>query len=183
MKKRWVRGPVCISCAAWLIACSSDSAKGGPAASTAPGRGSAACEKWQNAVCAWVSKCGAPAGACDQAKGIICKSDDQASSCATGFAAATCMAVPSGCDSVGLADTAAAQGLCRSYLSAACDALIRCNLETDKAACTAKLTGTQDCSRVVGVGLGYEKCLDDLGSAACTALIPPSCDGVFFATQ
>ena len=40
-----------------------------------------------------------------------------------------------------------------------------------------------DCSKVVGVALGYETCLDELANAACDKLLPKSCNGAFFATK
>ncbi len=96
--------------------------------------------------------------------------------------AASCAAPPSGCDTRDLADPAAAAAMCTSYLAAACDALIRCKIKADKDACIAELSGGTDCSKVLGVGLGYEQCIDDLAKGVCDKLLPTSCSGVFFAT-
>lgn len=182
----WVKGLLSAVCTWSVVACSGDTGKGTqPPSSGPPGRGSTACQKWQGALCDWASKCGtAGREACDQqAKSIICKTDDLASSCASSLASSSCTAPPGGCDSADLADTAAAVSMCQTYLGSACDALVRCGIESDKSACLTKLTAMQDCSNVVGVGLGYEKCLDDLAQGACNELLPMSCNRVFFATM
>lgn len=184
--KWWANGLVSAVFSWSVVACSSDSGPGkGPTSNSGPGRGSAVCQKWQGALCDWASKCGtASRDVCDaQAKSIVCKSDDLASSCASGLASSGCGSPPSGCDSVDLADTAAAMSMCQTYMGSACDALIRCNIASDKDACLTMLSAMQDCSKVVGVSLGYEKCLDDLAHNACNELLPTSCNGAFFATK
>ena len=41
------------------------------------GRGSAACHEWQDAYCGLLAKCMAANTACDQIRGVACKSDDE----------------------------------------------------------------------------------------------------------
>jgi hypothetical protein len=185
-KTWWAKGLLGIVSSWSIVACSGDSGKGSdPGSSGPPGRGTAACQSWQGALCDWASKCAtATRSVCDsQAKSIICKADDLASSCASKLASASCTAPPAGCDSADLADTAAAAAMCQTYLESACDALLRCNIKSDKSACLMELATMHDCSKVVGVGLGYETCLGDLANGACDKLLPSSCNGAFFATK
>src|SRR5262245_14180029 len=86
------------------------------------GRGTPACNQGQTAVCGWASRCGSPAAATcqDQANGITCASDQKASDCAAALNAASCLALPAGCQLRDLADPAPAAMACRQFLDELC---------------------------------------------------------------
>jgi len=157
------------------MACSS------PSPASAPkGRGSAACNEWQTAICAWASKCGSPtAGTCqDQANAISCISDQKAADCATAFNAASCTAPPSGCDLFDLPDPAPATAACHQFLDELCVAELRCVPTMTSAECHQTIDATLDCTKAIGVKLSFEQCISDLKALSCQMhTSPESCKG------
>lgn len=159
-------------------ACSSDASGGGTG--TTAGRGSTACQSWQTAVCKFVVGCGALSqSTCDDNyKGIACKSDAQATDCATKFRSASCAAPPRACDITDLVDTAPAIASCNQYLDAVCAMNTRCSPTTTAEACHTQVAAQLDCSKAAGVSQSFETCLQELKAASCSVQThPKSCDG------
>src|SRR5262249_30632209 len=119
------------------LSCSSPSNNG----SSGPvGRGTAACNQWQTAICGWVTRCGAPLGtACaEQADAISCISDQKAQDCATALNGAGCTAPPAGCDLSDLADPAPAITACNQFTDELCAFEVRCDSTVTSDACHAQ---------------------------------------------
>jgi hypothetical protein len=142
------------------------------------GRGTPTCNDWQAAVCEWLVKCPVTgAASCDQVKGIACKSDPEAARCAGALRSASCTTPPSRCDLSDLADRAPALKACNDYKETACTRLDECKTITHDE-CLQQLMGL-DCSRAVGVMLGYEQCITEMKSLACgSMMVPAVCNGV-----
>jgi hypothetical protein len=171
--------------AVWAIAvgfaggCGGSTGTSGGGSGAATGRGSAACQDWQKAVCGFIVGCGAATqSTCDgNYQTIACKSDAQAASCTAKFRSATCQTPPAGCDLSDLGDPAPAVKACNDYLDAACKANERCS-GTAAADCRATVGGGIDCSKAIGVGLSFETCMSELGSMSCSAgTFPTACKG------
>jgi len=157
------------------IACSSPSPPSAP-----KGRGSAACNEWQTAICAWASKCSSPTAATcqDQANSISCISDTKAADCATALNAASCTAFPSGCNLFDLPDPAPAMAACHQFLDELCAAQVRCAPATTLDQCHQLIDATVDCTKAIGVKLTFEQCIADIKALSCQMpTSPASCMG------
>ena len=160
-----------------VLSCSDD-------ASNAPaGRGSAACHEWQGAYCGLLAKCMAANSACDQVKGVACKSDDEARRCAAAMNAQACATPPAGCDAPAIADPAPAQKACDDFEIALCMRNEECQPGT-RDACLEQVKGIVACEKAIGVGLSFEQCMSDVAKISCTAMTAPdSCKGVILVSQ
>jgi hypothetical protein len=149
---------------------------------SSPGRGSAACQDWQDAICDFASgECGViDRPACDDNyTAISCNSDDRASDCANAFNQATCAAPPASCDLSDLADPAPAQQACTELLSRLCARAVACGMSASAVTCTEEAGAQIDCSLAIGYTLGYDDCLDAVDALSCTAVVLPDvCDDV-----
>ena len=158
--------------------CGDDSGNSGP-----PGRGSAACNQWQSAYCGLVSKCQGAAQACDQVKGIYCKSDAEAQRCANALGSATCSGPPAGCDVLDIADGAPAQKACTDMQTAVCQRNDECQPGT-RDACLTQINDVLNCSKAIGITLAFEQCLVETAKISCTnPTTPLICKGVVLLTQ
>jgi hypothetical protein len=146
-----------------------------------PGRGSAACQAWQKAICDYiVLDCSAISEkeCVENYYGVTCKSDATAQSCAAALANASCNAPPSGCDLFDMADPAPAVAACNAFVDTACQHIVGCSSQTLDA-CHAEASANLDCSAALAYTPSYETCLSDIPAQACDAPdAPASCEGV-----
>lgn len=155
-------------------------ADGGSAPAPDEPRGSATCQRWQKGFCDFASdRCALIERArCDaQNEGVICASDDEAARCADAFPGSTCSVPPLGCEVVDIADVQAAAELCEGYFEAQCESNTRCGIFDSVEQCLASPAFTFDCTRAVSIGLGYERCLEELATRRCDRDVP-ICDEV-----
>ena len=163
-----------------LSSCSSDPDGAADDANDAGavGRGSPACHEWQQAYCEWNSACENPSVACEQVKGIYCKSDEDAQRCATAMTSSACSELPAGCDVGVLADRGRAQKACEDFAESFCHRLDACST-TAHDPCIEEVKLVLDCKRALGVTLSYEQCMSSVPNMDCKTLaVPPTCRGV-----
>jgi hypothetical protein len=144
------------------------------------GRGSAACNKWQSALCGWASRCqsGSAVQLCNQAKGITCQNNAAAEACSSSLASSACTEFPTGCQPLDQANPAPAQAACNGFLEAVCRRQDEC-MPGSFDSCLTQLRGMVNCSLAVGFQLGYEECLAQIGALACDASdLPAICEDV-----
>src|SRR5690349_12697729 len=130
-----------------------------------PGRGSVACQDFQDAFCDYASdRCGSTARSdCDHSfKGIECKSDDAASRCANGLNDATCGQPVSGCDFNAIIDPAPAVARCEQLFDRICTHFVDCGTFPTRDSCEPLMTAGLDCSNAVSTSLTYEDCLEQV---------------------
>jgi hypothetical protein len=160
--------------------CGGTSGDGGASGSpTTVGRGSAACQTWQTAICKFVVGCGlSTQSSCDDNyKAIACKSDAVATGCAEKFHSATCTTAPSGCDLSDVGDPAPAIAACNKYLDSVCAGETRC-AGTSAGDCHAKVAALVDCSQAIGVTAAFDTCIHELQTLSCTTQADPqACHG------
>lgn len=160
----------------------SDGAGGSP-----PGRGSAACQDWQDAICAFAAdECSSlTRQRCDeQFKGVTCRSDSAATDCANAFNTATCMAVPPACDLSDIADPAPAQQACETLAARVCERQMECDAATTIESCRAALLMALPCDTAIAYTLDYESCLTAIDTISCTATeLPEVCVGAIKALE
>lgn len=168
------------------LGCGDDS--GGGSGGTR-GRGTPACQDWQDALCDFAAdECGlAPRDFCDtQYLGIECLSDDKASACSSAFQAASCGAPPPNCDFADIADPAPAMAKCETFFRTVCELEMRCGGIRPVDQCVTEVMAMKgDCSNALSVDLRYEDCMDSLKSTSCanaTSAINV-CAGVIRATM
>jgi hypothetical protein len=163
-----------------LPACGDDSAQDEAAHR---GRGSVACQDWQDAVCDLASdRCGAiDRATCDaQYQGVVCRSDELASQCSNALNEASCTSAPLGCDVTDLADRAPAVAACNELLDAICARQARCGLDQPLQECLAEQRAQLgfDCQDALAVDLRYEQCLSMLEPDGCAPVMGATCAGV-----
>jgi hypothetical protein len=145
------------------------------------GRGSAACQAWQKAICDYVAlDCHAVSEkACvENYYGVTCKSDTTAQSCAAALESASCGTGPVGCDLSDMADPAPAVVACNALVDATCQRAVECGAESLDT-CRAEASAGLDCSAALAYAPAYESCLGDVAQLACTAAdLPAICNGV-----
>jgi hypothetical protein len=177
-----MRSTFCFVLLTTALACSSNSSSTG----TPPkGRGTAACNAWQTAICSWAARCGSPTAAeCqDQADAISCISDQKATDCANAFNAASCAAPPANCDIKDLPDPAPALAACHQFLDELCAAQVRCEPTTTADQCHQVVDAKTDCTKMIGVKLSFEQCISDIKALSCTATASPdSCKGALLSS-
>jgi len=155
--------------------CSGDN---GSSNANTTGRGTPTCNDWQSAYCGWLAKCQGPAVACDQAKSIYCKSDAEAKRCADALASSACSSSPEKCELTDLADPAPAAKACENFGVILCQREEVCQRGT-KEACLDLFKNVLDCTRAIGVSLGYEQCMSEFPNIPCASMSgPPVCIGV-----
>ncbi len=151
------------------------------------GRGSAACQAWQKALCDYATlecKSNLTEQTCvNEYYGISCLSDATAQSCATALESATCTTMPANCNVPDIADPTPAFDACNEYIDTMCTQAAACGAVTHDQ-CVTDAQNSMDCSTVNSVGLNYETCIDDLKHLSCTAAaLPTSCKGVIISIQ
>lgn len=157
---------------------------GDDASEVASGRGSVACQDWQDAICDFgADECGLTDRArCDsQYQGVVCRDDAQASACANDLNAASCLAPPQGCDIRDLADPAPAQAACTTLLSAICERNARCSgstIDTERCIAAQEIVLSFDCAQALSIDLRYEHCLELLQDPACGDVPADACTNV-----
>ncbi len=153
----------------------------------APGRGSAACRDWQDAICDVLQECGSGAitrAQCDnQYQGAVCRDDDDASACSNLFNDATCGSITeaefNSCDFRVIADPIPARAACEEFNETYCVRALECGMVSDEATCRA--TSGLDCSAVVIHTLVFEQCLREMRTLSCDdgTPLPEACESVF----
>jgi hypothetical protein len=165
---------VVLGLASLALSCSgSDEAVGDP------GRRGDACHDYQDALCDWVLACTPHVARAEceaSASAIACVQDGRAERCTAAIDAATCREPPDDCELFDVADRAPARAACEQYGDAVCSARASCGTQS-AADCRAELE-TLDCSAIVGVKPSFPDCIDDLRTADCGQIPPPSCDDV-----
>jgi hypothetical protein len=151
--------------------CKEDEPAPAPACSLASdARGSDACHRWQRELCSYVGRCPTSLEKCeclDQASGIFCASDAEATRCADELAAAECGGFPAGCDLTDLADPAPAQAACYDFIDSACEASVRCGL-SDLQTCLDESATQIDCAIAIGAKPRLDRCLSELSTISCS---------------
>ena len=163
-----------------LVACSDESDESNDP-QTPAGRGTAACNVWQGALCKWATQCGTlDLTQCnDQVTAVSCKSDQEADRCATGFSSASCTSPPSGCDIRDMADPAPAIAGCNAFQTALCDRSEECD-PGSRANCLTQAQTVLDCSTVIAAKLALDQCMREVPTMSCEApALPASCTIVF----
>jgi hypothetical protein len=145
------------------------------------GRGSAACQDFQDSACDFiVDQCGGTSrAACDKGfRGIECKSDDAASACANGLNDATCGQAVSGCDLGAVIDPAPAIARCQTLVDKVCDHLVGCKLLTSRDACQVATMMGLSCAQAVSTSLDFEDCVQQVDGLTCeNGSLPTVCQG------
>ncbi len=142
------------------------------------GRGTAVCQDWKTALCAYRDRCKSSlADECRRkAPGVVCKSDTTAKNCTDELSAATCDAVPSGCDLLDVTDPAPAVEACNQFVDTFCASPIACSQPV--ADCKAvQLASGLDCTKAIGLDPAFDDCNADVKAVACGDSLPPSCTG------
>jgi hypothetical protein len=159
-----------------LGACGGDD---GPGAEP-PGRGSAACRDLQDALCDFgADQCHVTDRAsCDAMfRGIECKSDATASSCANALNTASCGMGVFGCDLESVVDPAPAIARCEALVSAVCGRTEACGINA--ADCALDMMQGLSCDQAISIDLRYEECLEAIDMLACAGFaVPPVCMNV-----
>lgn len=152
---------------------------GGDDDESPPGRGSAACQDFQDSACDFgADRCGSTnRAACDHAfKGIECKSDEAASACANALNGASCGQAVSGCDLDAIIDPAPAVMRCEQLIDKVCDHFVACGSFPNRETCAPSLgmTSVLSCDNAVSTSLSYETCMEQIGELSCQARMLPS---------
>lgn len=147
------------------------------------GRGSAACQDWQDAICSFSAECGGlPRAQClAQYQGVTCNSDSEASRCSNLFNRG-CSGITESefvaCDIEAIANPAPARQGCHDLIDHYCARAVTCSSSTlDQ--CVAQQNASIDCEAAIALTLDFEDCIADVDALVCpdTAL-PDSCSGV-----
>ncbi len=168
-----------------MSACGDDS--GGD--SGPPGRGSVACQDWQDAICDFAVGCGAvDRTTCDsQYKGVECLSDQEASECSNAFNDADCAGPPLACDISDIADPAPAVDKCNTFMQRTCELQNECSDQfatLDECLTALEAASGLSCEDAIAVELGYEDCLAALDGLDCrSAIMLDQCEGVIRALR
>jgi hypothetical protein len=146
------------------------------------GRGTPACQQWQDALCDYAVGCGAMTRKdCDaQYQGVTCKSDDVATNCADKFRQSSCGHAPTSCDLDGIADPGPAARACDQLVQRFCERSVMCGISDTQDAClmTPAVQGI-DCGKAIAYRLAYEQCLEEVQTLDCTLLqLPNVCNDV-----
>ncbi len=155
------------------------------AESEPPGRGSAACREWQDALCDWAAdQCdGMGRGTCDrQAQAVACTSDAEAQACAAVLREASCDDPATECGVLAVADRDPAEEACEEYARVVCAAEERCGMAV-ASVCTATLIDQLRCTAAYGVALDYEACIYRIEIRDCTDSLPAICDTVLLVEE
>jgi len=164
-----------------LFSCSGSNNSSSPNVDWSKGRGDAACHEWQQAFCEVGAKCAAAAlnDCANQYQGIVCNSDTTAANCATTLNAASCGALPTGCNATDVTDPTAAVAGCNQLYTAICTHNTTCGSATAVDACVSQLQSENNCNNAIGLELGFETCLSKVSAASCTATqLPSECTNV-----
>jgi len=156
-----------------LSACGADSESDEPM-----GRGSAACQDFQDATCDFASdRCGVVARAsCDTTfRGIRCVNDEQATACANALNAATCSSASPQCELDAIVDRPAAIASCEALYQAFCDHNAKCGGQTVGDCMADAAAMGFDCSQALSIDLRYESCLEAIDALMCGSPTPAVC--------
>lgn len=162
-----------------LLACSVSSACGDESEGDEPmGRGSAACQDFQDATCDFASdRCGVVARAtCDTTfRGIRCVDDAQATACANALNEATCGSASPQCELDAIVDRPAAIASCEALYQAFCDHNATCGGQTVGECMADAAAMGFDCSQALSIDLRYESCLEAIDALMCGSPTPAVC--------
>ena len=161
-----------------------DSENGGAtseeSSSVSDGRGTPACQDWQDAACDFIAdECNLYSRVeCNtQFQGVFCKSDQQASDCSNTISKAQCGTSIEGCQLVDVADAAPAIKMCNELTEAVCAWQARCGDSRSPAQCKEAYAANIDCDMAVSINLQFETCLRAVNEKDCSqSALPPSCD-------
>ena len=146
------------------------------------GRGSVACQEWQDSVCVYLAdRCHAVSReTCDeQYKGVTCKNDDAATACANMIDKAVCGTALTNCDLVDIADPAPARQACENLFSHFCSRAVECRAAASETDCLDEMKNQIDCQNAWTYTLSYEECLSETDKLSCSNLkMPEICQGV-----
>jgi hypothetical protein len=155
-----------------------DGSKTSSSGTVITGRGTAVCQEWKTALCAYRDRCHSSLSDECRAKApaVVCKTDAIAKACADQLTAATCDAVPSGCDLLDVTDPAPAVEGCTHFVDTFCLYPTACGQSL--ADCKAgQLAGGLDCTKAIGLAPAFDDCDADVKTLACGDPLPPSCSG------
>lgn len=173
MKRHWALSVT----ATLLIAACGD---GGDGDKDRPGRGSAACRNWQDAICDLEDNCdGLPRELCDEDyQGVTCLSDAMATSCATRLRDG-CRITESEylmCDIEAIADPLPAQAACDEFVERVCAHFVACGQSPSETECVAATRLEAKCDDAIAVSLRFEDCMRDVEALECPDVaLPASC--------
>jgi hypothetical protein len=151
----------------------------------APGRGTAACREWQDALCDWAAdQCdGMGRGTCDrQAQAVACTSDAEAEACTAVLRDSSCDDPATDCGVLAMADREPAVEACEEYAEVVCAAEERCGMAV-ASVCTAGMIDQLRCADAYGVALDYDACIYRLEIRGCTDDFPAICDTVLLVEE
>jgi hypothetical protein len=150
--------------------------------SSGTGRGSVACNGWQDAICDYAVGCGAMTrqNCTAQYQAVTCKSDDTASQCATEFRQSSCGRAPASCDIDGIADPGPAARACDQLIQGYCQRSVMCGVSDTQEACLATPTVQGiDCGKAIAFRLAFEECFQAVETLDCSLLqLPSVCNNV-----
>lgn len=151
------------------------------------GRGTAACQDWQDAACDFASDlCGwRPREACDvEFWSYECLSDETALACADTLRTIATCTTPSECDAPAIVDPAPARAKCEDLAKAICAVETRCDPAVSMSLCIESRRLDLQCAQALGASLTYEECLEAVTNATCDWFVAsalatsvPSCAG------
>lgn len=176
---RWVCS---LGLGVFAFACGDDGGGGSNASDVGPGRGTDACQDWQDAVCQKAKECDADEAQCLQNyRAFECISDVKAKQCTLAWQNQAACQAPADCDFAEVADPAPAQQRCQEFKEVLCAASARCE-NTVEADCLANAEIELPCDFALGTGLGYEECITTL-KGTCVTELPKICEGVVLSSQ
>jgi hypothetical protein len=143
------------------------------------GRGTAACQEWQQSLCNWASRCNLQdiTTCATQNQQIECSSDTTAANCATSFDSASCSTVPAGCnvtDTNGVVNAAPAIQGCNDWVDAICSKAVSCGAYGTTSACQTDMQSSLDCSTAIGLGLHFQDCMTQTAALTCSSTSTPA---------
>jgi hypothetical protein len=165
-----------------LTACNGDDEpEPKPAVCEAPEgeRGTPECRRYHEAYCRWIDECGNQdqCDCVDEASGIACTSETEATRCADAFESASCSSIPQACLLTDLADRDVAQAGCEQYLTTVCNLQTRCR-GMDPAQCLTEARMLLDCTTAIGLKPVFDVCLPEIDALECSETdLPASCEG------
>lgn len=174
-----------IVCALALAACSGGSE--GDSSDDAGDAGAAppaefTCDDWRDIYCTVLGSCTSTleSDCRETVASIECASDAELDRCVPALesAVSSCEDLPSECGARDVADRTEAVSACETYKVEFCEWFVPCNPGYTQSSCLAEVDGGMRCEDFYGVRPGFDQCLSDLDTAACSPSVPESCSGV-----
>lgn len=165
-----------------LFACGDDAASSSGAEDVGSGRGSEACQDWQDAVCDKATSCSADQAQCLRTyRALECVSDTKAQECTLAWQALESCDPPKGCDFPDVSDPAPAKARCQAFAEVLCAARERCEGMVEADCLDVTMTELK-CDIALGTGLTFEDCITTL-EGECVTSLPESCESVVLWSQ